>query len=59
VQKRAALAAHGSQVRGKGRSARMFWVLVRLPVPVFGLLLGREWFTEPGVEATAASGHVL
>jgi hypothetical protein len=21
-------------------------VLVRLPVPVFGLLLGREWFVE-------------
>jgi hypothetical protein len=23
-------------------------VLLRLPVPVFGLLLGQEWFVEPG-----------
>jgi hypothetical protein len=22
--------------------------MVALPVPVFGLLFGREWFTEPG-----------
>ena len=33
---------------GTGRSARAFRVLLRLPVPVFGLLLGREWFVEPG-----------
>jgi len=59
AQRRAALAAHGSQVRGKGRSARMFRVLIRLPVPVFGLLLGQEWFTEPGVNATAVSGNIL
>jgi|ERR1022692_739393 LmbE family N-acetylglucosaminyl deacetylase len=48
AQKRAALAAHRSQVNGTGRSARFFRVLLRLPVPVFGLLLGREWFVEPG-----------
>jgi LmbE family N-acetylglucosaminyl deacetylase len=47
-QKRAALAAHASQVSKKGRSGRAFWVLIRLPAPVFGLLLGREWFVEPG-----------
>jgi LmbE family N-acetylglucosaminyl deacetylase len=48
AQKRAALAAHQSQLNGTGRSAWAFRVLVRLPVPVFGLLLGREWFVEPG-----------
>ena len=49
-QKRAALAAHGSQLwpASPGRSGRMFWLLSRLPVPVFGLLLGTEWFAEPG-----------
>ncbi|MGW0736767.1 PIG-L deacetylase family protein [Streptomyces sp. NPDC002851] len=44
--KRAALAAHRSQVTGTGRSAQLFRALVRLPAPVFGLLLGREWFVE-------------
>ena len=47
-RKQAALAAHRSQVEGRGRSARLFRVLTRLPAPAFGLLLGREWFTEPG-----------
>ena len=57
--KRAALAAHNSQVTGKGRSARMFRVLTALPTPIFGLLLGREWFAEPGATATAISDDVL
>ncbi|WP_216205390.1 PIG-L deacetylase family protein [Amycolatopsis aidingensis] len=47
--KRAALAAHRSQVYGGGRSARLFRVLSRLPVPLFALLLGREWFAEQPV----------
>ncbi len=47
-QKRAALAAHRSQVSGGGRAALVFRVLLRLPTPIFGLLLGREWFVEPG-----------
>jgi LmbE family N-acetylglucosaminyl deacetylase len=42
-QKRAALAAHHSQVSKEGIIMR---VLARLPVPVFGLLLGREWFID-------------
>jgi LmbE family N-acetylglucosaminyl deacetylase len=45
-QKRAALAAHRSEVNGNGRIASVMRVLVRLPVPLFGLLLGREWFSE-------------
>jgi hypothetical protein len=53
--KRAALAAHKSQVTGTGRSARMFRVLIALPTPIFGLLLGREWFAEPGAAATTIS----
>jgi LmbE family N-acetylglucosaminyl deacetylase len=48
ARKRAALAAHESQVHGNGRSARLFRLLTALPAPVFGLLLGREWLAEPG-----------
>ena len=53
ASKRAALAAHASQAwpASSGRSARLFWLLARLPVPVFALLLGREWFTETGAGA--------
>jgi LmbE family N-acetylglucosaminyl deacetylase len=46
AQKRAALAAHQSFVRSRGRSARLARVMLALPVPVFGLLFGREWFAE-------------
>jgi LmbE family N-acetylglucosaminyl deacetylase len=56
AQKRAALAAHHSIVRGTGRSARLMRIMVELPVPVFGLFFGREWFAEPGATAAGASG---
>jgi len=48
--KRAALAAHRSQTRpvSASRARNAFWILTRLPLPLFRLLLGREWFTEPG-----------
>ena len=54
-QKRSALAAHRSQISpvASGRAARMFWLLTRLPVPVFRLILGIEWFAEPGAEQGA------
>jgi LmbE family N-acetylglucosaminyl deacetylase len=52
--KQAALAAHRSQVYGRGRPGRAFRVLVKLPVPVFGLLCGREWFAEPGTTITGS-----
>lgn len=48
AQKRSALAAHRTPIAGGGRSARFFRLLVRLPVPVFGLIAGYEWFAEPG-----------
>jgi LmbE family N-acetylglucosaminyl deacetylase len=48
AQKQAALAAHSSQHSGSGRAARLMRLLIRLPVPVFGILLGYEWFAEPG-----------
>ena len=44
--KREALAAHQTPVGGTGRSSRLFRLAVRLPVPVFRLLAGREWFIE-------------
>ncbi len=49
ARKRAALAAHESFVRpAPGRPRRLPRAMVALPVPVFGLLFGREWFAEPG-----------
>lgn len=48
AQKRAALAAHRTQTSGNGRSARLFRTLTRLPLPVFRVVCGREWFIEPG-----------
>ncbi len=47
AQKRAALAAHQSQL-GNGRAGLLFRLLAGLPLPVFRLLCGREWFTDPG-----------
>lgn len=45
-QKQAALAAHRSALTGSGRLGAVMRLLVRLPAPVFGLLLGREWFVS-------------
>lgn len=60
VQKRAALASHASQLGGSGRSSRAFRVLARLPAPVFGLVLGREYYVEPGLApATRVSRSIL
>ncbi|KAA2266580.1 PIG-L family deacetylase [Solihabitans fulvus] len=60
AQKRAALAAHRSQTHGRGRAAPVFRALLRLPAPVFGLLLGREWFVEPAATPAARPhGHIL
>src|SRR5258706_5971903 len=58
-QKRAALAAHRSFVSGNGRTARLARALLALPVPVFGLFFGREWFVEPGAAPTTTSGEIL
>ena len=48
TQKRAALAAHQTPVSGRGRSARVFRLLIRSPLPVFRAACGTEWFAEPG-----------
>lgn len=47
-KKRAALACHASQTSGTGRSARLFRLMVRRPIPVFGLFFGREYYVEIG-----------
>jgi LmbE family N-acetylglucosaminyl deacetylase len=52
-QKQEALAAHRSQIDGPGRAAPVMRILTRLPAPVFGLLMGREWFAE----APVATNH--
>jgi LmbE family N-acetylglucosaminyl deacetylase len=48
AQRRSALAAHRTQTSGTGRSARLFRLLTRLPLPVFRVVAGTEWFAEPG-----------
>ncbi|QUH01608.1 PIG-L family deacetylase [Saccharopolyspora erythraea] len=53
-QKRAALAAHRSQVHGTGRLSPLLRLLIRLPLPVFALLLGREWFIDASPVRQAA-----
>jgi LmbE family N-acetylglucosaminyl deacetylase len=45
-QKRAALAAHESQLYGRGRAGRPLRALLRLPTPIFGLVMGWEWFVD-------------
>jgi len=59
AQKQAALAAHRTAVDGRGRSARLFRLAVRLPVPLFGLVAGREWYAEPGARTARPIGDVL
>jgi LmbE family N-acetylglucosaminyl deacetylase len=49
-RKRAAMAVHGSQRRG-GSEQRSIERFVRLPVPLFWLFFGREWFVERGRHA--------
>jgi LmbE family N-acetylglucosaminyl deacetylase len=46
-QKRSAIAAHGSFTRSQSRAARLARVTLALPLPVFALLFGREWYVEP------------
>ncbi|MFI0768875.1 PIG-L deacetylase family protein [Streptomyces sp. NPDC021218] len=45
-QKQAALAAHHSQMNGTGRMSAVMRRMLRLPAPLFGLLLGREWYID-------------
>ncbi|MBO0820965.1 MAG: PIG-L family deacetylase, partial [Nocardiopsaceae bacterium] len=45
--KRAALAAHRTPLTGAGRSARLLRLAASLPVPLFALLAGQEWFIDP------------
>jgi LmbE family N-acetylglucosaminyl deacetylase len=60
AQKQAALAAHQTQVYGRGRAGRLFRLLTALPVPLFGLVTGREWFAEPGAAPGAGTiGDIL
>jgi LmbE family N-acetylglucosaminyl deacetylase len=59
AQKRTALAAHRSYWSSRSRSARLARLMLAIPVPVFGLLFGCEWFVEPGVAATTVSRDIL
>lgn len=58
-QKQAALAAHLSPATGSGRSAQAMRLLVRLPAPLFGLLLGREWYAQVVAAQTTTASNAL
>jgi LmbE family N-acetylglucosaminyl deacetylase len=58
-QKRAAIAAHSSHMASNGRTARLHRAMVALPVPVFALVFGQEWFAEPGAAPATVRGDVL
>jgi len=51
--KRAAMAAHGTHRRAEGQ-IRVLDRIVRLPLPLFAVAFGREWYVEQG---GAASRH--
>jgi len=57
--KQTALAAHTSYTGSASRSARLARVAVALPVSLFAVALGREWFAEPGARADHVSGDIL
>lgn len=50
--KRAALNAHTSQRSSDGNRRTMAWSM-RVPSPLFALILGREYFVEPGRDAAS------
>lgn len=59
AQKQLALAAHTSFTGSKSRTSRLARLLLALPAPVFGLVLGREWFAEPGAAPTRVRTDLL
>ena len=56
--KRGSMAAHLSQTTG-GESTRTLAGLLRLPDPLFGLVLGTEWYVEPGLTRGRPVRHPL
>ena len=56
--KRSAMAAHGSQRRGDG-TVRLLDHVLRLPLPLFGLVFGHEWFVERGRIPNGKEGDVF
>ena len=47
AQKRASLRAHASQTAADGGTDRMLAAFLRIPRPLFDLVLGWEWFIDP------------
>ncbi|MEP6853338.1 MAG: PIG-L family deacetylase [bacterium] len=58
-QKRAAMAAHASQATTTGQSRRTLELLLKLPMPVFRRVLGREWFVERGRPAGGRADDIF
>jgi LmbE family N-acetylglucosaminyl deacetylase len=58
-RKRAAMAAHHLEWQGTGRAARLARVMLALPVPLFALFFGCEWFIEPGAPSTVVRRDIL
>jgi hypothetical protein len=52
------MAAHGSQRRG-AQQRRSIDRFVRMPLPLFGLVFGREWYVEHGRTAPSRLDDVF
>jgi len=37
----------------------LYWLLARIPVPIFGLLPSKEWLTQRGLSPARRQNHIL
>jgi LmbE family N-acetylglucosaminyl deacetylase len=58
AQKRQSMAAHATQATG-GETVRTLAALLRLPRFLFRLVLGTEWYVQPGLDDGPALGDPL
>src|SRR5699024_3255909 len=57
--KRAAMRAHASQAADDGGGDRTLGMLLRIPRPLFDVVLGREWFVCPTAPTGVARSDVF
>lgn len=57
--KRAAMRAHASQAADDGGGDRTLGMLLRIPRPLFDVVLGREWFVDPTAPTGVARSDVF
>ncbi len=58
-RKQTAMAAHHHEWQGTGRAGRLARVMLALPVPLFRLFFGREWFIDPAATRSVTKHDIL